>query len=83
MGIENLNNNTSEQESYAEELVQEKLTEIVEEIKTKFTSDPQHDVNKHWAAAVYRASLAIGKSEVDNVLAKNGWDENTFPQELL
>ena len=82
-----MNNGVPKEESYDESIVKEKLADIVAEIKSKLASDPQHDVNGHWDAAVYRLSVALGQldqaSDLEDVLTQNGWSRDTFPQELL
>ena len=82
MGIEKLNNSAPEKGSYDEGL-QDQLMSFVDEIKAKLIADSQHDINGHWAAAVYRLSVAAGSDNVNNALAANNWDKDTFPQELL
>jgi len=83
MGTENFNqtpeNDQSKPESIGEELATEQLQEIVEQVQASLDKDSEHDADRHWTAAVYRLSVAMGKEDVSKSLENLGWNKDSFP----
>jgi hypothetical protein len=75
--------NNNEHELFDEELIQDKLQEITEKILGLVEENPRFDANSKWWTLVYGLGQRIGVDAVDAALEKQGWNTDTFPEELL
>lgn len=70
-------------EVFDEGLIQDELHEIAEKILRLLEENPQYNANAKWWALVYGLGQRMEIDVVDSVLEKQGWNKNTFPEELL
>jgi hypothetical protein len=75
--------NKNENEVFDEGLILDELHEITEKILSLLEENPQYDANSKGWALVYGLGQRTEVDVVDSVLEKQGWNKNTFPEELL